>query len=137
MKVLVASILLFPALALAQNCDVKVSMGPYYSKNPSKSMSSSIQKILKKKGYKTSKSASADYTLDVSHAYEITDYGTFPAGTQMMMMNSGLQIIAEGRSESFSTSSEVMRTLFGIGMSVRSSTKEALRRLGKSLPVCR
>lgn len=137
MKALIASICLFPALALAQNCDVKVNMGPYYSKNPSKSMNRSIGKILKKKGYRLSKSSSADYSLEISHAYEITDYGDIPAGTQVTLMNSGLQIIAEGRSESYSTSSEVMRTLFGIGMSVRSSTKTALRNLGKNLPVCR
>ena len=137
MKALAASILLFPALALAQNCDVKVNMGTYYSKNPSKSITRSISKVLKNKGYRLSKSSAADYSLEVSHAYEITDYGNFPAGTQLTMMNSGLQIIAEGRSESYSTSSEVMRTLFGIGMSVRSSTKQALRNLGKNLPVCR
>jgi hypothetical protein len=137
MKALVASILLFPALSLAQNCDVKVNMGSYYSKNPSKSMVRSIGKVLKKKGYKITKSNSADYSLEVSHAYEITDYGSFPAGTQMTMMNSGLQIIAEGHSETYSTSSEVMRTLFGLGMSVNSSTKKALSKLGKSLPVCR
>lgn len=137
MKALVASILLFPALALAQNCDVKVNMGSYYAKNPSKSIKNSIGRTLKKKGYRLSKSSSSDYSLEISHAYEITDYGNFPAGTQMTMMNSGLQIIAEGRSESYSTSSEVMRTLFGIGMSVRSSTKTALRNLGKNLPVCR
>lgn len=137
MKALVASIFLLPTIALASNCGVSLNMGSFYSKNPSKSITRSIQKTLKAKGYTVTKSEAAPYSLEVSHSHEITDYGNIPSGTQITVMNSGLQIIAEGSSEAYTTSSDILRTLFGVGMSLRSSTKEALRELGKNLPACR